>query len=176
MPGNSTDLAGAHYPTLVDLFDAKSRIAKALVESIFRRARFDIRPFHSEPAGLRIGREELSPDFTVTRAAEAGGDLLLDVKYRTSVEQFVAMEAQRGDRSTLSMARRQWPALRFVLVTDRPEAGRSCFQVVSADQSLAGAPIRTVDLGEAGELAIFPHNVGDHEQLLRRIFGLLGEA
>ena len=170
------NIASAHYSTFVDLFDAKSRIAKALVESIFRRARYDIRPFRTEATALRIGREDLSPDFAVARVADAGGDFLLDVKYRTSVEQFVAMEVQRGDRSTLAMARRQWPALRFVLVTDRPEPHRSCFQALSPDQPLAGSPIHTVDLGEASELGIFPHNVADHEQLLRRIFGLLSEG
>jgi uncharacterized protein YkuJ len=158
------------------LFDAKSQVAKALVESIFRRARYDIRPFPVTPAPLRAGREDLSPDFTVTRAWEASGEFLLEVKYRTSIEQFVAIETQRNDRSTFALARRQWPSLRFVLVTDRPAPGRSCFQALAPDPPLAGESIRTVDLGDVSELAIFPHNVDDHERLLCRILTLLGEA
>lgn len=158
------------------MFDAKSRVAKALVESIFRRARYAIQPFRAEPASLRIGREELSPDFAVTRAPSAGADFLLEVKYRPSIEQFVAVEVQRAGRSTLAMARRQWPSVRFVLVTDRPEPGRSCFQTLAPDVSFTGEPIRTVNLRDVDELAIFPHNIEDHEQLLCRILGLLREA
>jgi hypothetical protein len=160
----------------VDIFDAKTRVAKALVESIFRRARYEIRPFRTDPASPRVGREDLSPDFVVSRAPDAGGDFLLEVKYRTSIEQFVTMEMQRGDRSTFALARRQWPSLRFVLVTDRPDAGRSCFQAPLSDQLLGGEPIHTMDLGDVSELAIFAHNIEDHAQLLRRIFALLTEA
>jgi hypothetical protein len=164
------------YPSLVDLFDAKTRVAKALVESIFRRARYEIRPFRTDPASLRVGREDLSPDFVVTRGPDAGGDFLLEVKYRASIEQFVSMEMQRGDRSTFALARRQWPTLRFVLVTDRPDNGRSCFQIPASDHVLGGEPILTRDLGDVNELKIFPHNIEDHEQLLRRILALLTEA
>ena len=156
----------------MDLFDTKTRVAKALVEAIFRRARYDIRPFRGEAPPLRVGREDLSPDFAVTRGDDAG-DFLLEVRYRTSVDQFVTMEMQRGERSTVAMARRQWPALRFVLVTDRPEPGRSCFQTLADDH---GDGIRTVDLASVSQLAIFDHNIADHEQLLRRIFALLSEA
>ena len=58
----------------MDLFDAKTRVSKALVESIFRRARYDIRPFRTESSTMRIGREDISPDFTVGRSSDAGGD------------------------------------------------------------------------------------------------------
>ena len=44
----------------------------------------------------------------MSRAPDAGGDFLLEVKYRTSIEQFVTMEMQRGDRSTFALARRQF--------------------------------------------------------------------
>ena len=164
------------YPGHVDLFDAKSRVAKALVESIFRRARFDVHPLRTESGPMRIGGEDISPDFSVTRHDGAGGARLLAVWYRTSVEQFVAVEARRAERSTFALARRQWPAVRFVLVTDRPEPGRSCFQALPADQTLSGAPIHTADLVDAQELEIFSHNISDHEQLLRRILRLLAEV
>ena len=40
----------------------------------------------------------------------------------------------------------------------------------------AGEPIQTLDLVELKELRIFPHNVEDHEELIRRIFALLSGA
>jgi hypothetical protein len=160
----------------VDLFDAKSRVAKALVESIFRRARFDVHPLRAESAPRRIGGEDISPDFSVTRHDGEGGALLLAVWYRTSIEQFVSVETRRAERSTVALARRQWPTLRIVLVTDRPEPGRSCFQALLADEPLTGASIHTADLVEARELEIFSHNITDHEQLLQRILRLLAEV
>ena len=44
----------------MDLYDAKDRIAVALVESIFRRARYRVRPFQNEP-GLRFIRDDSLP-------------------------------------------------------------------------------------------------------------------
>src|SRR3990170_801362 len=114
----------------MDLLEAKSRIAEALVESIFRRARYQIR----------------------------------------------SVENQRGDRSVFLMARRNWPNLYFVLVTDRPEPGRSCFQAFPLAAWHPGEPFRTVDLVALKELRIFQHNGEDHEELIRRIFGLLSGA
>lgn len=164
------------YPGPVDLFDAKSRVAKALVESIFRRARYVVHPLRAESGPMRIGGEDVSPDFSVVREDGGGGEMLLAVWYRTSVEQFASVETRRAERSTFALARRQWPALRFVLVTDRPEPGRSCFQTLASDQALTGAPIHTADLVDAGELEIFSHNITDHEQLLRRILRLLADV
>ena len=52
----------------MDLIEAKSRIAEALVESIFRRARYEVAPFRSSASlPLRFGREDFSPDFRVTQ-------------------------------------------------------------------------------------------------------------
>jgi len=111
----------------MDLLEVKSRIAEALVESIFRRARYQIRPFRNPTSPLRFGREDFSPDFRVTAEAESAdeAEFLIEVKYRPSAFQFVSVENQRGERSIFYMARRQWPNLYFILVTDRPESGRS---------------------------------------------------
>jgi hypothetical protein len=162
----------------VDLLEAKSRIAEALVESIFRRARFEVHPYRPETLPLRFGREDFSPDFRVTPppARAADGELLVEVKYRPSIEQFVSVENQRGDRSALFAARRHWPTLYFVLVTERPEPGRSCFQALSLAALRSGEPIRTADIVDLKELRIFRHNLEDHEQLIRRIFALLSGA
>jgi hypothetical protein len=158
----------------MDLLEAKSRIAEALVESIFRRARYEVTPFRANASPLRFGREDFSPDFRVSQATPEGDrDFLVEVKYRPSVEQFISVENQRGERSIFLLARRQWPSLYFVLVTERPEPGRSCFQAVAFETLRTGEPFRTVDLTEVKEFGLFPHNVEDHEELVRRIFALL---
>jgi hypothetical protein len=160
----------------MDLLEVKSRIAEALVESIFRRARYQIHPFRNHASPLRFGREDFSPDFRVSSEADNGSEFLVEVKYRPSAFQFVSVENQRGERSIFHMARRQWPNLYFVLVTDRPESGRSCFQAIAFGSMRQGEPFRTVDLVELKELKIFQHNIEDHEELIRRIFSLLTGA
>ncbi len=163
----------------MDLLEVKSRVAEALVESIFRRARYQIKPFRNNTSPLRFGREDFSPDFRVSSEADgesAGGEFLVEVKYRPSAYQFVSVENQRGERSIFYMARRQWPNLYFILVTDRPENGRSCFQAIAFGSMRPGEPFRTVDLVELKELRIFQHNIEDHEELIRRIFALLTGA
>jgi hypothetical protein len=159
----------------MDLLEAKSRIAEALVESIFRRARYELVPYRRPQTPLRFGREDFSPDFSATIPEEndAPRQVLIEVKYRPSIEQFLSVENQRGERSLFLLARRQWPTLHFILVTDRPEPGRSCFQAVPFDRMRPGEPIRSLDLDQLKELRIFRNNVDDHEELVRRIMGLL---
>jgi hypothetical protein len=160
----------------VDLLEAKTRVAEALVESIFRRARYEIRPWaRATGAPLRIGRDDFSPHFGV-KAAGDGAEYLIEVRYHPHIEQFLAVESQRAERSLFQMARRQWPDLHFVLVTDRPESDRSCFQVVPLSTFTPGTPCRSVDLAALEEFGIFAHNVSDHEELSRRIFALLSGA
>src|SRR2546425_12401331 len=160
---------------IMDLLEVKSRIAEALVEAIFRRARYQIRPFRNNTSPLRFGREDFSPDFRVSSEAESEntGEFLVEVKYRPSAYQFVSVENQRGERSIFYMARRQWPNLYFILVTDRPEAGRSGFQAIAFASMRPGEAFRTVDLVELKELRIFQHNIEDHEELIPRIFAPL---
>jgi hypothetical protein len=156
----------------LDLLEVKSRIAQALVESIFRRAQYHVSAFQGDQP-LRFGREDFSPDLVV-RAKDGGSkDRLLVVKYRPYLDQFLGVDSQRGDRSVFSMMRRQWPDVWVVLVTDRPDSGRSCFQAVSAEGHVPGVPIRTLDLTDASEFGIFPQNVEDHEALVRSIISLL---
>jgi hypothetical protein len=161
----------------VDLLEAKDKIAEALVESIFRRARYQVRPYRGDTAPLRFGREDFSPDLRIVPGQEGdAGEFLIGIKYRPSVTQFVSVENQRGERSVFFMARRQWPALYFILVTDRPDAGRSCFQAVRMADIRPGEAFQTADLVELKELRIFGHNIEDHEELIRRIFALLSGA
>jgi len=159
----------------LDLLEAKSRIAEALVESIFRRARYEVQRYRPGTVPLRFGREDFSPDFSATMPGDNGAprQLLVEVKYRPYVEQFISVENQRGTRSVFLLAQRQWPSLYFILVTDHPEPGRSCFQAIPLDRLPPGGPIQTMDLDQLKELRIFTTNVEDHEELVRRIMGLL---
>src|SRR5205814_1667539 len=141
----------------MDLLEAKSRIAEALVASIFRRARYDVQPFRPGQPPLRFGRENFSPDFRITQRLDDGDEqkYLVAVKCRPSAEQFISVENQRGNRSIFHMMRRHWPTLYFVLVTERPGAGRSCFQVLAFDTVRQGEPFRMVDLVEIKEFGVF---------------------
>jgi hypothetical protein len=159
----------------VDLYETKDRIAVALVESIFRRARYEVRPFRAEPATPRFLREDFLPSLSVSTAGPDGRqtEFLLDVNYRPFVEQLIALENQRREASIFVLSRRHWPRLRSILVTDHPESGRSCFQAVMLEGPHEGPPVTTCDLAGVDEFGIFPHNVRDHEHLLLRIFAML---
>jgi hypothetical protein len=156
----------------MDLYDTKSRAAEAFVESIFRRAQFGVQPFRDPQSALRFGREDFSPSFSIVGRDGEPEPKLIVVKYRPAVEQFLALENKRRESSIFVLVRRFWPQLHFVIVTDHPEPGRSCFQAVASDS----APFVTADLADIAELKIFPHNVHDHEQLLLRLFGLLARG
>jgi len=159
----------------MDLLEVKRRIAKALVESIFRRARYEITRFTQDAPPFRVGREDFSPDFRAARLSEDGEprEFLIEVKYHPAIEQYLSVEQQRGDKSVFLMARQKWPNLYFVFVSERPEPGRSCFQVVSLGAYAGGGAFSTVDLADEKEFGLFAHNVEDHEELARRIFVLL---
>jgi hypothetical protein len=161
----------------MDLLEIKGRIAVALVESIFRRAGIALTPVvHSETAP-RQGREDLIPGFQATLPAAGAGPPeaghVVEVRYRPQVGQYLLIEAQRGPHSVFTVARRQWPALVFVFVTDHPEPGRSCVQVVDLALWPAGSTVTARDLHAHPELRIFRQNVEGHEALLRRMFTLL---
>jgi hypothetical protein len=162
----------------MDLLEAKQRIAEAVVESVLRRARFQVHAFGSDrPPPLRSGREDFAPDRRITSRTGADRDFLIGIKYRRSIEQFIAVENGRADRSVFHEARRLWPGMYLLLVTDRPEAGRSCFQVVSFQQTPPGEAYRAVDLADVRELRIFDRNIEEHEELGLRIFThLAGEG
>jgi hypothetical protein len=161
----------------VDLLEIKGRIAVALVESIFRRAGFALAPVVHPEVSPRHGREDLIPDFQASLPAAPGGSAeparAVEVRYRSQVGQYLLIEAQRGPHSLFTVARRQWPGLLFVFVTDHPEPGRSCFQVVDLEFGLGGNDGASVDLHAHPGLRIFRQNVDEHETLLRRMYALL---
>jgi hypothetical protein len=161
----------------VDLLEIKGRIAVALVESIFRRAGFTLAPAVVVESSPRPGRENLIPDFqaTLTGASDTAArtPCVVEVRYRPQVGQYLLIEGQRGPHSLFTVAKRQWPGLVFVFVTDHPEAGRSCFQVVDLASWATGGAVTALDLHDHDGLRIFRQNVEEHEALLRRMFALL---
>ena len=161
----------------MDLLEIKGRIAVALVESIFRRAGFALAPVVHPETSPRQGREDLIPDFQASLAPAAGESAaparVVEVRYRPQVGQYLLIESQRGPHSLFTVARRQWPDLVFIFVTDHPERGRSCFQVVDLGSGPTGTPIVAGDLHAHAALGIFRQNVEEHEALLRRMFALL---
>jgi hypothetical protein len=162
----------------MDLLDIKARIAQALVESVFRRAGFTLTAVGPRESTARVGREELVPDFFAVRAPPEGKPpdqpaRLVEVRYRPQIAQYVAIEDQRGPQSIFAYAKRQWPGLMFVFVTDHPEPGRSTFQILDLEPWSPGEPVRITDLFAHAGLDIYRQNVAEHEELARRIFALL---
>ena len=50
-----------------------------------------VEPFHHDEAPFRFGREDFSPDFVIRTSMATDGkeQWLVEVKYRSSVDQFV---------------------------------------------------------------------------------------
>jgi hypothetical protein len=158
----------------VDVLEAKRRIAAALVESVFRRARYEIRPGPAAAGGARSSREAFDPDFVARSPGDGPSkEFAIEVQHHPHVGQFLSMDSHRGERSRLAMAKRRWPDLYVVFVNDGPAPGRSASRALSLAAWEAGGQ-RNAGSGRGGGLGIFPHNVSDHEELVRRIFGLLG--
>jgi hypothetical protein len=67
----------------------------------------------------------------------------------------------------------QWPELYCILITDKPENGRSCFQVLELKNHAAGRTAATSDLYELATLDIFKSTVQEYECLVKDLFGLL---
>lgn len=151
----------------------KGRMAEALVEAVFKRARYTV---------ARVGRETqmpaaFMPDFVVWRALD--GQSLghhsyrlvgIEVKYRVDLEDYLLRESP----SRSAQAAQQWPELYEILVTDRPESGRSCFQAVHLSGLAAGAAPVTLDLHQVSGLDIVRRTVEEYEGLVREIFPILG--
>jgi hypothetical protein len=153
----------------------KGRIAEALVEGMFMRAGFAVSRTGREsqvPRLFKEGKDEFLPDFFMLREAveRPGSDRPLhqlfpiEVKYRYDVATFMRLHAAEFFETA-----RRWTGLYLVLVTDNPEPGRSCFQVL--DHSDQGAT--THDLEKDKVLNIYRSTVLEYEQLGRNLFPLL---
>jgi hypothetical protein len=155
----------------------KGRIGEAFVESIFRRAGYKVSRLGRESQVqqmLKTGSSEFLPDFLVWKAVEANDAAPLarmfnvEVKYRRDLPKFL----QRFAGGLLADVVEQWRDLYVVLVTDDPEHGRSCFQVLKLRDREAG--LVPVNLWEVEELGIYRSTVEEYEDLVKQVFSLLG--
>jgi hypothetical protein len=156
----------------------KGRMSEALVEGIFKRAQYMVaRVARETQVGALMRTGQSVPDFVVWRALDEPSLghrsyllLAIEVKYCTSLEDHLRREPPaRSPEVAL-----QWPELYEILVTDRPEPGRSCFQVVHASILPPVAPPTTLDLHLVPGLDIYRRTVEEYEGLVREVFPILG--
>jgi hypothetical protein len=158
----------------------KGRMAEALVEAVFKRAGYTVARVGREtqmPALVRTGRAEFMPDFVVWRALDEPSLghhsyrlLAIEVKYRADLADYL----RRDSPSRTAEVAQQWPELYEILVTDRPECGRSCFQAVHVSALSAGTTPVTLDLHLVPGLDIYRRTAEEYEGLVREIFPILG--
>jgi len=156
----------------------KGRIAEALVESIFREHGYRVSRLGRESDVQRlmsVGKGEFLPDLLAWKArAKTLGlhqVLNIEVKYCANLGEYL----RRFWPDDFDRARERWPYLYFVLVTDRPHAGLSCFQTVWLGNYVAGSVPMTTDLHAIREFGICRSTVAKHEAMARDLFATLRE-
>ena len=95
--------------------------------------------------------------------------ICVEVKYRADIRQYL----RRHFSAAFSGIADHWPNLYLVFVTDHPEEGRSCFQVIDLSQYSPDGPLVTFDLADVSELDIYRKNVQEYDGLVKQIFPLL---
>ena len=156
----------------------KGRMAEALVEGIFKRAQYMVARVARETqvsALMRTGQSV--PDFVVWKALDEPSLghrsyllLAIEVTYCANLDDYLHRETPaRSPEVAL-----QWPELYEILVTDRPEVGRSCFQAVHVSILPPAAPPSSLDLHLVPGLDIYPRTVEEYEGLVREVFPLIG--
>jgi len=156
----------------------KGRMSEALVEGIFKRAQYMVARVARETqvsALMRTGQSV--PDFVVWKSLDEPSLghrsyllLAIDVKYCTNLDDYLRRDTPaRSPEVAL-----QWPELYEILVTDRPELGRSCFQAVHVSILPPAAAPSTLDLHLVPGLDIYRRTVEEYEGLVREVFPLIG--
>ena len=153
----------------------KGRIAEALVEGMFMRAGYAVSRTGREsdlPGLFTSGTERFLPDFMMRKAVSRPGSdrplhelVPVEVKYRYDIARFLRLHA-----SEFFLRAKRWPGLYLVLVTDNPDAGRSCFQVA---QRSGRDSVTTNDLEAVTPLNIYRSTILEYEHLGRNLFPLL---
>ncbi|MGH7317260.1 MAG: hypothetical protein ACREJS_13475 [Candidatus Rokuibacteriota bacterium] len=161
-----------------DIKRLKGRMAEALVEGIFKRAQYVVARVARETqvsALMRTGRNV--PDFVVWRALDEPSLghrsyllLAIEVKYCADLED----HPRRAAPARSPEVALQWPELYEILVTDRPEPGRSCFQATHVSILPPAAPPATLDLHLVPGLDIYRRTVEEYEGLVREVFPIIG--
>lgn len=117
----------------------KGRIGEAFVETVLRQAFYKV---------SRLGREsqlqhmfknrksEFLPDFLVWKGVGTSSEgaplhriLCVEVKYRANVQEYL----RQFGAELLSNIGEDWPELYVIFVTDHPDEGRSCFQLLLSE-------------------------------------------
>lgn len=173
----------------MDADGLRDRIAESLVERIFRRAGYHAVRVPREGRALSVPERacggltacedgDALPDLLLCKdlpAAELGPSrhrlLAVDVAYRADIGRALVEE-----REALARSAGAWGDRYLVFVTDRPEPGRACFQVVDARRCLAGAPAASRDLHRASELDLSWAAVEECERLVTLTFPVLSCA
>src|SRR6185503_6396843 len=161
-----------------DVNQLKGRMAEALVEGIFKRAQYMVARVARETkvsALMRTGQSV--PDFVVWKALDEPSPghrsyllLAIEVKYCPNLDDYLRREMPaRSPEVAL-----QWPELYEILVTDRPELGRSCFQAVHVSILPPAAPPSSLDLHLVPGLDIYRRTVEEYEGLVREVFPIIG--
>ena len=89
----------------------------------------------------------------------------IEVKYRYDVSRFLKVEVAEFFQQAGG-----WPGLCLILVTENPDAGRSCFQVVVDGNTERP---NTADLHTVTSLDIYGSTVLEYEGLGRNLFKLI---
>jgi hypothetical protein len=157
----------------------KGRVAEALVEAVFTQAGYRVTRVGRETRVeemLRLGSAGFTPDLMVSRpwADPNGGPGLhrqfaVEVKFRSSLDDFLRYEAE----ATLGPTADEWLELYFVLVTDRPGLGRSCFQVLDVGALASDGPLAMRDLQAVPQLDVPTAAVAPFEGAARAICRLV---
>lgn len=156
----------------------KGRMAEALVEGIFKRAQYMVaRVARETQVSALMPTGQSVPDFVVWKALDEPSLghrsyllLAIEVKYCANLDDHLRRETPaRSPEVAL-----QWPELYEILVTDRPELGRSCFQAVHVSILPPAAPPSTLDLHLVPGLDIYRRTVEEYEGLVREVFPLIG--
>lgn len=148
----------------MDINALKGRIAEALVESIFRQAGYSVSRLGRESQVQRLVKTGSDRVRAGLSRPEAGGRQRNGARppsapHRRGEVAKLAEFLRRDAAELFEEAKRAWPNLYFVLVTDEPNEGRSCFQAVALREfePAAGAPL-TTDLHRLPTLDILlPH-------------------
>jgi uncharacterized membrane protein YgcG len=153
-------------------------MAEALVEGIFKRAQYIVARVARETqvsALMRTGQSV--PDFVVWKALDEPSLghrsyllLAIEVTYCANLDEYL----HRATPARSPEVALQWPELYEILVTDRPEVGRSCFQAVHVSILPPAAPPTSLDLHLLPGLDIYRRTVEEYEGLVREVFPLIG--
>ncbi len=156
------------------LDDLKGRVAEAFVEDILVQAGYWMARGGRESQLQRLMKKgsDDSPDFLackshLTPAPPLHRLIAVEVKYRSDIGQFLRQE---GLGVCSKLADQQWPEAYLVLVTDRPDSGKSCFQAIDLQVYVPGTEPITVDLNQVPALGVFETTVNKYENLLKRMF------